>query len=219
MASRSRRTNAGKTKGQTLEEQEYALAIAQSSATSLLLTQPKTKLERKLYLKSKQQQEQETINLKINLLKNNFLILMSKKNNYIKMIATCTKINAKGQSILPVHIFYALVHKIGQRMKMIGLKEILQATWLSVKNKSTCPNDEIEHQVLGEWLGIDNNVAVVAAVEEEKAHKALGKGQNKKRSFDAAEFSDTDAVVEKEKKKKKRRGGGGGGGGRGSQQR
>ena len=72
MAARSRRTNAGKTKRQTLEEHEYALAIAQSSAAA---EEPKTKLERKLYNKRKQTEEQK----KIFSIQKNLSSLMKKK--------------------------------------------------------------------------------------------------------------------------------------------
>ena len=81
--------------------------------------------------------------------------LMKKANNFDKMIARCIKSNPKrGHSVLPLQHFLSLAKKIGKRMHVVMGSEVFRTAWRSAKTKSECPEGEIEHEVLREWLGI-----------------------------------------------------------------
>ena len=75
--------------------------------------------------------------------------LLKKANNLDKIIA---KSDPQGRGVLPMKFFLGLAKNIGKKMRKVPGLEVLKATWLSAKTNSRCPEGEIEHEVLREWL-------------------------------------------------------------------
>ena len=142
----------GKSERKTEAAVSLLLPVA-SPATIAKVTAPKVVANAEMV-----NDEKESLSPQVVALRTAMATLMKKANNFDKMIARCIKSNPKGgHSVLPLQHFLSLAKKIGKRMHVMMGSKVLRATWRSAKTKSECPEGEIEHEVLREWLGISSS--------------------------------------------------------------